>query len=488
MERHPTSDPPEGEHRAPRAAWLVAMLVALGCALRLLGRDVHSLWFDETMTLAAAQSVDLVETLKSDRQPPLAILLFRAWIAFVGEEAARIRLLPALVSCGSLLLFARLARSCCPARLQLVALALFAVSPFSIWYSQELRAYFLLELCALICLAALRSAIAAPARSTRAALLVLCACAAAFGAHYMGALLVFTVSAIALTAKLRGELASRPAALLIGAAGAGCMLWLPWWWIVTREQMANPWGFTAQLSARDLAELPIRFFVVEADALPPQARFLGYVLGAALLVAFAAGVLRALRHPREGALFALVAFLAPVLGALLLALVSYPNFVPRYLMVAEPGAVLLVAWGVWTLPARIARVGLATVILAGCAGLALVHKTSNHKEDFRSACAQVIATWRPGDRVCSITGTIEGLSEAPLLHYLRDRPDILQSLVHERPLASGRAQLLPGTRVHVVYRDAPYAVAYLEGVAARSHLEHEGPNRLRVQYIRVAMN
>jgi mannosyltransferase len=488
MERHPTNDPPEKEHRAPRDAGLVALIVGAGCALRLLGTDVHSLWFDETMTLAAAHSADLVETLKSDRQPPLAILLFRAWIALVGEEAARVRLLPALVGCGSLLLFARLARSCCPGRLRLVALALFALSPFSIWFSQELRAYFLLELCALICLVALQRAISEPAHSARAALLVLCACAAAFGAHYMGALLVFTVSAIALTAKLRGHIAGRQAGLLIGAAGAGCTLWSPWWWIVTREQLANPWGFTARLSARDLAELPLRFFIVEADALPLQARFIGYLLGAALLIAFAAGVWRALRHPRAEAVFALAAFFAPVLGALLLALVSYPNFAPRYLMVAEPGAVLLVAWGACSVPGRIARVGLATAILAGCAGLALVHKTSNHKEDFRSACAEVIAHWRPGDRVCSITGTIEGLSEAPLLHYLRNRPDVLQSLVHERPLASGRAQLLPGTRVHVVYREAPYAVGYLEGVEARSRVEHAGPNRFRVQYVRVAMN
>jgi len=485
-------DEPKSRARSParveQNAWLFGALVALGVALRLHGRDVHSLWFDETMTIAAARADDLVATLENDRQPPLSILLFRGWIAIAGEAAAAIRLLPALVSCISLALFARLARTSCTGSARPLAVALLAVSPFGIWYAQEIRAYFLLELCAIVCLLALQRARSTPAHGIGAALAILLACAVAFGSHYMGALLVFTVAGVAALARARGELTSKQALLPMGAAIAGCALWSPWLVHVTRDQLANPWGFTARLSARDLAELPLRFFIVEADALPGWLRVLGYALGAALLVAFTAAALRALRHPREPVLVALVAFLAPVLGAFMLALISYPNFAPRYLIVAEPAAVLLVACGLAALTNAWPRRVAGSIALAGCLALSFVHKAGNHKEDFRTAYAEVVANWRPGDRVCSITGTVEGFSDAPLRHYLREHPQLLRSLVPERLFIDERVRLAAGTRVHVVYRDAPYARDHLRGLEQRAQVEYAGPNRLRVQYLRVVWN
>ena len=58
--------------------WVAGALLSLGILLRLTGLEVHSMWYDEGITLHVATSEDPVETLKTDRHPPVSFLAFRA--------------------------------------------------------------------------------------------------------------------------------------------------------------------------------------------------------------------------------------------------------------------------------------------------------------------------------------------------------------------------------------------------------------------------
>jgi hypothetical protein len=101
---------PTREFARPRRQWGWIAALALGFVLRLTALDVQSFWYDEGGTLFVARSADMLRELAHDRHPPLSFLAFRYWIELFGESDVALRLLPALISCASLALFARVAR------------------------------------------------------------------------------------------------------------------------------------------------------------------------------------------------------------------------------------------------------------------------------------------------------------------------------------------------------------------------------------------
>lgn len=137
----------------PRARFALSAVVLLGWALRLTGLDVHSLWFDEGATLLVAQSDAPFDVLRRDFHMPLSFMAFRVWLGWFGESDVALRTLPALVSCGALVLFAWLAARWLDTHERLVAVALWAVSPFHVWHGQEVRMYPFLEVATLTALA-----------------------------------------------------------------------------------------------------------------------------------------------------------------------------------------------------------------------------------------------------------------------------------------------------------------------------------------------
>jgi hypothetical protein len=86
----------------------------------------------------------------------------------------------------------------------------------------------------------------------------------------------------------------------------------------------------------------------------------------------------------------------PVVGALVVS-IAKPLFAPRFLIIAMPGIVLLVALGLMRLRLPAAAVGLGAVLVLSSVHVA---RTLGHpQEDFRAATAYVLANARPGDAV-----------------------------------------------------------------------------------------
>ena len=156
--------------RVQRAAIPVSVAaVALGAfALRLVQLGVDSLWYDETVSvyLAGQPVAELIAHTARDIHPPGYYLLLRAWLMSAGfptghADAAgyRLEFMAGFLSlCLGVLLVPltwQLAR-----RLRLgdtvaaLAALLVAVSPFGVWYSQEVRMYTLGACLAVVCLLA----------------------------------------------------------------------------------------------------------------------------------------------------------------------------------------------------------------------------------------------------------------------------------------------------------------------------------------------
>jgi mannosyltransferase len=134
---------------------LVILLVAFGLRLYRLG--YQSLWYDEAVSihLATKDLLGLTQHTAGDIHPPLYYYLLHFWIKVAGSSEFSAAFLSLIF--GILLIAGcyRLGTELYDRKVGLLTAFLVAVSPFNVWYSQEIRMYTLgafLGLVSLYCL------------------------------------------------------------------------------------------------------------------------------------------------------------------------------------------------------------------------------------------------------------------------------------------------------------------------------------------------
>lgn len=123
--------------------WLAGM-IAGGTALRLYGLGDQSLWADEGLSYWVASAADLDELLRRQTErslhPPLGFLINHLALGMEDSDTM-MRLPSALLGALTIPLIYALGRALTWPTAALVATAIFAVSPFHLWHSQDARAY-----------------------------------------------------------------------------------------------------------------------------------------------------------------------------------------------------------------------------------------------------------------------------------------------------------------------------------------------------------
>jgi len=229
--------------------WLgLALVVATGAWLRLRGLTTVSLWFDEWITVDQSTRASLWESITaSGTHPPLLRLLVRASIALFGAPSTpggldfAARLPSALLGVASLpflFLFARRwARG--SAAVGLTAAALYAVSPYGIYYGQEARYYSGMVLFAAWALHALPRLLEAPRSPGRHAYLAAPLTLGLLNHHLFGLLFLLTFAVILphLVSNLRRRWILATPWVVAG------LIFLPWFFFVVGnlEPQARPW-------------------------------------------------------------------------------------------------------------------------------------------------------------------------------------------------------------------------------------------------------
>ena len=142
--------------RVPTAL-VLGLALALAAVLRVRESLRTPLWFDEIYIVAVARQglLDVVRTVARDIHPPLQFLLRWAWIRIGGEGEQWVRSLSILLALLSLVWTWRLGRRLFGRFPALFAVALLAIHPTHIRYSQEVEDY---SLTWLLLLAATESA------------------------------------------------------------------------------------------------------------------------------------------------------------------------------------------------------------------------------------------------------------------------------------------------------------------------------------------
>jgi len=122
---------------------LLVVIMVLGAVLRFAELDLRSLWYDEVSKISSANLVRELPDYVTHRhaKKPGFIPIIKIWMYFFGETEIVVRSLSVLLGICSLVLFYLLASSLLSQSCGLVSSFLLAISPFHIYYSQQVTEY-----------------------------------------------------------------------------------------------------------------------------------------------------------------------------------------------------------------------------------------------------------------------------------------------------------------------------------------------------------
>ena len=392
------------------SSWLVAAIVLLAFALRVVHLDFQSLWRDEVdaIRFATRPLPELLSTFgKPGENGPLFFLLLRPWLQWFGQSEFALRFFSVLWGVLSVpltwLVARRLLRVFAAATglptgvgwIAGLAALLSASSPYLVWYSQEGKMYALVTALALGSLLALLWALTPGAVNTRLRwLMYIVLTSLGFYLHVMLVLMLPVHAAIFILAPARMRQHWRGA---LTAVACFTLPYLPlvWWqWRLFTSPTFSP-GFDFVPLPRELAIL-LAAFGRGMRAAPPIGLVSVWIF--LLLAAFVLAYLQPRRSWRRSVVFLGVWLIAPPLLLFLITL-RVPLFNDRYLIYIGPAFYLLSAVGVYLVGQRSRALAIAALVLALMLNLIGVwgQAVTPIKSDFRAAAALVQARRDPTD-------------------------------------------------------------------------------------------
>ena len=370
----PSASGPSGVAGSAGFSWpLLAAIVALGAALRLVLLGHEGLWVDEAFTAGIVRQPigRMIATLvRTDDAPPLFYLLEKLAGTLFGRSETALRLLPALAGVGAVALLLCEARRRAD-RGTLLAAAFFAAAAYPVFYARQARSYGLLLLLSLAFVLGSRELLARQPREgplRRGPWTATQVCAAGVLlclTHHLGGLLVATGLALALLGRVPALRLSRGVPILPFLLPL--LLWSAWL-TLSRAQLGTHEELNTWMGefwrTRPLALAPLyslaafapggRCLTAPPVASPALPASLSAWTCASAALACACLVLAIVRGARAqaGERLVEIAFLAAPLAALAAAsLVWAPAYVlSRSDAIAFPAFALLIGRGLGRLP------------------------------------------------------------------------------------------------------------------------------------------
>ena len=367
------SNGPKGaiERARPHELWLVLLLALL---VRLPTLFSRPLWYDEAFAAlfsaegprAMSYGTLLVDQgIAADVHPLGYYTLLWIWQAVSGGGPVAVRALSVILGLVLVYLGYRLSRRLFQERIAIVAALMFALSPFQVHYSQEVRMYVLLSVLLLGATLVYRRALMGGSLQYWLAFAILGA-----AAQYTHTLAALYLIPLGLTPLWRRQASKLGKTVLAGLFAM--MLYLPWLVYVPSQLSRVRWAYW--IPQPGPAEL-VRTWLVFVAGLPvPQSLLAVVLFGTVLTTTFGAwGTIRGWRSKDpsfQDGIWLLYLAVAPVL---LMYLISYwqPVYLERALLTS--GALFLI-WLAWALSAPrliplFAWTGRAALLLTFALGL-----------------------------------------------------------------------------------------------------------------------
>ncbi|MCB0167099.1 MAG: glycosyltransferase family 39 protein, partial [Anaerolineae bacterium] len=391
-----------------------------GFALRLYRLGEQSLWYDETVSaFLASQSIpQLIAHTARDIHPPGYYLLLHGWTTLAGSSEFSLAFFSATFGLLIIPLTYALARRLTNQPVALWSALLVTVSPFNIWYSQEVRMY---TLGAALGLAATYALVKGTA-TDRLPLWLGYVIAAAVGLYtlYYFAFLLITINGFILLRQLITRQSIKSWLIANIYVLLAYALWLPTAWRQATNPPVPPWRSMPQLGQTLLESwtaLSLGQSVEPTVVWPILLLTLGLtVLGLVHL--------RSLDTRLPAGAFLVAYTFGPLL---LIYLISFivPLYHVRYVFTYAAAFYILLGAGLAGLAQRAtiwsAGVVAAVLITASFYSIYQFHTNPAYRtDDFRAAVEFIDQRWQPGDVIL----VNAGYTYPAFLYYADDRPDL----------------------------------------------------------------
>jgi mannosyltransferase len=446
------------------------------------------LWLDEAQTVVFARLPlsELHGALGRDGAPPLYYALLHVWMDALGTGVWAARSLSMLFSLASLPLAFLVARRLGGSRRHgYVTMLLLASNPWAVRYAGEARMYSMVVFLVLVGILAgdrLRrrpgpGPVAAVAAVTAALLLT----------HYWAIFLLATVGLVVLGRALRYP-DERPVArrALIGLAGGG-VAFLPWLptFLHQSAHTGAPWASPPDIGS--LAVLPLDWSGGDGPVGRTMAVFLFPLLLLAVFARRAPGGTVAL-GVRPGGVTGLLGLVTggTLVVALVASIVGHGAYAGRYSAVVVPLVIMLVAFGILTLPRAAAVPVLGTLVGLGLLGSLTIVETPHTRAGL---VADVLnAKARAGDLIVYCPDQLAPAVEARLqvrglnritLPRQKD-PRVIDWVDYTQRLESTPPRIVAEKVTAYVQSNTDAAVWYIFGANYRTHEAVCGPLRTRL--------
>ncbi|WP_222916663.1 glycosyltransferase family 39 protein [Natrinema sp. SYSU A 869] len=411
MSPSPTTEKDEGRNwdrslaSIPIELYPIALLAA---ALRLFRLDSESYWVDEVVSVTTATSNTPFELLISvpgnDPHPPLYYLLLSGWTAVFGTTELATRLLSALVGIATVVVLYGVGRRLFDREVGAIAAVFVAVSPFHIWYSQEVRMYNLLALLTALSFywfVRMQTERPADEEGVRDDIWYVVSTVLLGYTHVFGLFVILAQNAYVFARYLvrivpRSRLTVRR---WITLEGITALLLAPWLVRLGRRTVAAHGDETSNVSWIPLptAETVREMFAAYlggylfGESFP---LFVSLVVVGCLVLALSSERATASGSDRQdapvNAMYVVVLwFVVPILVPIALSHVVAPIFVDRYSIGASLAFFLLIAIGVRTFSRPSLRYAVVGVLLVGLALPLPAYYQNDQKEQWRGAAADV---------------------------------------------------------------------------------------------------
>jgi len=415
---------------------LLALTLLLGAGLRLHLLGASALRGDEAFALRYWAG-DWMGLVNREPHPVAVFIMFSGWKALVGQTEFAMRMLPALLNLlGVAAMFALGKRLFRDARVANLAALLWALNPFLIWHSQDLRDY---AIWAAFSALALWALLRAAQRNHRRDWIIYAALAAlALNSFFFE--ILFTIAGGAYI------LLFRPRALrnYMASLALLAVLLVPWLWQAAQLAGSAYGGTLGGLNLPELLTLfPATFIFGEQLSLPAWAGLaIILIIGAALLWMFKRGEREAART--------LALLIGIPLALFVIACTRMNIFAPRYLLALEPMLLLPLAFGIvqlwrWRASSVVVHAVIRVALAAGLLFVAsaplwdLWYSGYSKSQDWRALHTYIAARYKPADTLVFNTSNPRAASLDPAFAYYF--PEQLNTLVLPKAVSSPRAWL-----------------------------------------------
>ncbi|WP_408960296.1 glycosyltransferase family 39 protein [Natrinema sp. 74] len=381
-------------------------IILLAAALRLFRLEAESYWLDEAFSVTTVLSNTPYELLVSvpgnDPHPPFYYLLLAGWTAVFGAGELATRSLSAVAGIATVVVLYGIGRRLFDREVGAIAAVLVAVSPFHVWYSQEVRMYSLLGFLTVLSFywfVRMQTESPPDGTSVRAEVGYVIATVLLGYTHVFGLFAILAQNAYVFSRYLvrivpRSRLTVRR---WIALEGITALLLAPWIVRLFRRTVAAHGGETSNVGWIPLptaATIRETFAAYLGGHLFSESfpLLLSLVTVGCLVLAFSSNRWTATdrRDASLNATYVVVLwFVVPILVPVALSHVITPIFVDRYSIGASLAFFLLIANGVRTVSRPSLRYVITGMLLIGLALPLPAYYQNDQKEQWRAAATTV---------------------------------------------------------------------------------------------------